>query len=76
MNHANYFVFLFMMPAYFYGVWALDVRASALYSLLPWLAMGTMSYAAGAIADAMLPRLGTVRVRGGAHRHTRGDGVA
>jgi hypothetical protein len=28
-----------MMPTYFFGVWGLDVRASALYSLLPWVAM-------------------------------------
>ena len=39
MNHCNYFIFLFMMPTYFAKVWQLDIRASALYSLLPWVAM-------------------------------------
>ena len=63
VNHWNYFSFLFMMPTYFAKVWSLNIRASALYSLLPWLAMGTMSYVAGAIADALLPRLGTANVR-------------
>jgi ACS family sodium-dependent inorganic phosphate cotransporter/ACS family sodium-dependent inorganic phosphate cotransporter-like MFS transporter 9 len=63
VNHACYFVFLFMMPTYFYGVWGLDVRSSALYSLLPWVAMGGLSYAAGALADGLLPRLGARRVR-------------
>lgn len=63
VNHCCYFIFLFMMPTYFHKVWALDIRASALYSLLPWVAMGGMSYAAGAAADALLPRLGATRVR-------------
>jgi hypothetical protein len=39
VNHCCYFIFLFMMPTYFNRIWRLDVRASALYSLLPWLAM-------------------------------------
>ena len=63
INHCCYFIFLFMLPAYFFGFWHLDIRASALYSLLPWVAMGGMSYVAGAIADALLPRLGTTAVR-------------
>ena len=63
VNHCCYFIFLFMMPTYFFGVWGLDVRSSALYSLLPWAAMGATSYASGALADSLLPRLGPTRVR-------------
>ena len=63
VNHHNYFVYLFMLPTYFSSFWHLDIRASALYSLLPWVAMGGMSYISGAIADALLPRLGTTTVR-------------
>jgi len=63
VNHCCYFVFLFMLPSYFNAFWALDVRSSALFSLLPWLAMGGCSYAAGAVADSLLPRWGATAVR-------------
>jgi ACS family sodium-dependent inorganic phosphate cotransporter/ACS family sodium-dependent inorganic phosphate cotransporter-like MFS transporter 9 len=39
VNHCNYFIFLFMLPTYFATFWHLNIRTSALYSLLPWLAM-------------------------------------
>jgi ACS family sodium-dependent inorganic phosphate cotransporter/ACS family sodium-dependent inorganic phosphate cotransporter-like MFS transporter 9 len=39
VNHCNYFIFLFMLPTYFSTFWHLNIRSSALYSLLPWLAM-------------------------------------
>lgn len=63
VNHWNYFTFLFLMPLYFASAWGLDVRASALFSLAPWLAMGAASSLAGAAADALLPALGATRVR-------------
>ena len=63
VNHFSYFVFLFLMPTYFSIAWGMDVRSSALFSLAPWVAMGVMSYVAGAVTDAALPRFGPTTVR-------------
>ena len=43
VNHFNYFIYLNWMPTYFHAAMGLNVRASALFTFLPWLAMARTS---------------------------------
>lgn len=39
MNHFNYFIYLNWLPAFFHNAMGLNVRSSALFTFLPWVAM-------------------------------------
>jgi sugar phosphate permease len=54
VNHFNYFIYLNWMPMYFNKVLGFNMRASALYSFLPWVVMSAMSYVAGWVADTLV----------------------
>mmetsp|Transcript_50811 Transcript_50811/g.94649 ORF Transcript_50811/g.94649 Transcript_50811/m.94649 type:complete len:457 (+) Transcript_50811:40-1410(+) len=56
VNHFNYFIYLNWMPMYFNKVLGFNIKASALYSFLPWFIMSLMSYVAGFLADSLVNR--------------------
>lgn len=39
VNHFNYFIYLNWLPAFFHNAMGLNVRSSALFTFLPWVAM-------------------------------------
>ncbi|KAK9810585.1 hypothetical protein WJX73_002419 [Symbiochloris irregularis] len=66
INHWGYFIYLSWMPSYFYKTHGLDLRASSLSALVPWLALAICSSAGGLVADRLAARgwpIVTVRKR-------------
>jgi len=53
-NHWNYFIYLNWLPTYFYQALGVNLKASTLYSVGPWVAMAVFSYVAGFAADRLV----------------------
>lgn len=57
VNHFNYFIYLNWLPAFFHNAMGLNVRSSALFTFLPWVAMARSHTSAAAIASLAMATL-------------------
>eukprot|EP00803_Ostreobium_quekettii_P009326 evm.model.scf_2050.1 EVM.evm.TU.scf_2050.1 scf_2050:7752-15159(+) len=64
VNHWGYFICLSWMPSYFNKALGLDLRASSVFSFVPWVVMAFGSLASGIAADVMVAKgLGVAATR-------------